>query len=235
MSRLRNQDGFTLMEVLMAVTVGFVVLAATLGLLESSVRLNTGVMSKTDAMQRGRLGMDMVTQDLRSQVCLDFDNAAVVAGDDNSITFYGDFTEDGTRPTKRRLAFDPAKGTITSYVYSAPNSAPSPLKSTDFPTAPTRTQLVLEAVQNQFNTTLNQNVPFFTYWANHLDDDGVYRPSEKLAVPLSATDVKRVARIDVAFLARPTGARNNKQAVNLSDQVAVRHLDPNVSLDPKCV
>ena len=29
MSRLRNQDGFTLMEVLMAVTVGFVVLAAT--------------------------------------------------------------------------------------------------------------------------------------------------------------------------------------------------------------
>ena len=37
------------------------------------------------------------------------------------------------------------------------------------------------------------------------------------------------------FLARPTGATSNKQGVNLNDQVAVRHLDPNVSLDPKCV
>ena len=105
MSRLRNQDGFTVMEVLMAITVGFVVLAATLGLLESSVRLNTGLISKTDAMQRARLAMDMVTQDLRSQVCLDFDDAAVVAGTDDSITFYGDFTEYGTRPKKRKLTF----------------------------------------------------------------------------------------------------------------------------------
>jgi prepilin-type N-terminal cleavage/methylation domain-containing protein len=234
MSRLRDQDGFTLMEVLMAVTVGFVVLAATLGLLESSVRLNTGVISKTDAMQRARLGMDMVTQDLRSQVCLDFDDAAVVAGTSDSITFYGDFTEDGKRPKKRRLTFDPAKGTIVSDVYEAPSSAATPLKATDFPSAPTRSQLVLEAVQNQYDQA-NQKIPFFTYFANRLDPDGVYRPSEKLAVPLSANDVKRVARIDVAFLARPTGAKNNKQAVNLNDQVAVRHLDPNVSLDPKCV
>ena len=33
MRRLREDDGFTIMEVLIAATVGFVVLAATLGLL----------------------------------------------------------------------------------------------------------------------------------------------------------------------------------------------------------
>ena len=235
MTRFRNQDGFTVMEVLMAVTVGFMVLAATLGLLESSVRVNTGVMSKTDAMQRGRLGMDKVTQELRSQVCLDFDNAAVISGSDNTIEFYGDYTEDGTRPIRHKLAFDPTRGTITSYEYKAPTSAALPLKATDFPTAPTKTQLVLEAVGNQFDLAQNKTVPFLTYYANHQDPDGVYRPSEKLAVPLNATDVKRVARIDIAFVARPTGAKNDKQAVGLSDQIAVRHLDPNVSLDPKCV
>lgn len=235
MSRLRNQDGFTLMEMLMAVTVGFVVLAATLGLLESSVRLDTGLMSKTDAMQRSRLGMDKLTQELRSQVCLDYDNAAVVAGDDNSITFYGDYTDQGTRPIKRRITFDPTKGTIIAYAYEAPAGATLPLTTASFPNTPTRTQLVLEAVRNQFDKTLNKNVPFFTYYANRKDADGVYRPSEKLGVPLSAADIKRVARIDIAFLARPTGATNDKQAVNLSDQIAVRHLDPNVSLDPKCV
>ena len=235
MSRFRNQDGFTVMEMLMAVTVGFVVLTATLGLLDSSVRLNVGLMSKTDAMQRARLGMDMVTQDLRSQVCLDYDNAAVISGTDNEITFYGDFTESGTRPVKRRLAFDPTKGTITSYAY-ANNTAPLPLKPADFPTSPTRTNLVLEAVQNQFNLTLNQTVPFFTYYANRKDPaDGIYKPNEKLTTPLSVDDIKRVARIEVAFVARPTGAKDAKRAVNLSDQIMVRHLDPNVSLDPKCV
>ena len=52
--------------------------------------------------------------------------------------------------------------------------------------------------------------------------------------PMSAT-LASLATFAIAFLARPTGAKNNKQAVNLNDQVAVRHLDPNVSLDPKCV
>jgi hypothetical protein len=235
MSRLRNQDGFTVMEMLMAITVGFVVLAATMGLLESSVRLNTGLVSKTDAMQRGRLGMDMVTQSLRSQVCLDYDNPAVISGDDNAITFYGDFTEKGTRPVKRRVTFDPVKGTITSYDFAAP-TAPLPLKPDSFPIAPTRIQLVLEAVGNQFDLKTNKTVPFFTYYANRKDPaDGVYRPNEKLSVPLNADDVKRVARIEVSFVAWPTGAKTPKQAVALTDQIMVRHLDPNVSLDPKCV
>jgi hypothetical protein len=235
MSRLRNQDGFTVMEMLMAITVGFVVLAATMGLLESSVRLNVGLMSKTDAMQRGRVGMDIVTQDLRSQVCLDYDNPAVIAGDDNSVTFYGDFTETGTRPVKRRLTFDPAKGTITSYAF-ANTTAPLPLKPADFPITPTRTNLVLEAVGTLFDLKTNKIVPFFTYYANQKDPvDGVYKPNEKLNVPLSAADVKRVARIEVSFVARPTGAKDDKRAVALNDQIIVRHLDPNVSLDPKCV
>jgi type II secretory pathway pseudopilin PulG len=234
MSRLRNQDGFTVIEMLAAITVGFVVLAATLGLLESSVRLNIGLMSKTDAMQRGRLGMDKLTQELRSQVCLDYDNAAVIAGTSDSITFYGDYTETGARPEKRRIMFDPAKGTITSYAYVA--TANLPLKPASFPAAPTRTQLVLEAVGNLFDLKTNSVVPFFTYYANFKDPvDGVYKPNLKLAVPLNADDVKRVAKIEVSFVAAPTGAKTDKQAVALTDQIVVRHLDPNVSLDPKCV
>jgi hypothetical protein len=235
MSRLRNQDGFTVMEVLTAVTVGFVVLSATLALLESSLRFDLGVMSKTDAMQRGRLAMDSVTQDLRSQVCLDYDNPAVLTGSgEDAVTFYGDFTEQGQRPSKRRLAFDPVKKIIVSYVYAAPVTAPLPLKVTDFPSSPTGTRLVLEDVTRQVAQD-GTNVPFLRYYANRKDADGVYRPNEQLAAPLSADDAKRVARIEISFLSRPTRATDSKQAVNLTDQVMARHLDPNVSLNPKCV
>jgi len=35
---------------------------------------------------------------------------------------------------------------------------------------------------------------------------------------------------------RPTGAKNDKQAVSVSDQIVARHADPNLSVpDPACV
>ena len=140
MSRLRAEDGFTVMELITAMAVGFVLLAATLGLLESSVRLNTGVISKTDAMQRGRLAMDTVTQQLRSQVCLDWDNSAVRAdADDESVTFFADYGEGA--------ASSPSCGRCTTTRRRAGSSSTAPTRRrrsrtrssrTATPTRPTR-------------------------------------------------------------------------------------------------
>ena len=88
MSRLRAEDGMTLTEVLIAATTSFVLLAAVLGLLDNTVKLSSGAMQKTDAMQRGRLAMDRVTQPLRSQVCLDLTTPAILPGATaDSVTF----------------------------------------------------------------------------------------------------------------------------------------------------
>ena len=116
----------------MAAVIGFVVLSATLGLLESSLRLNHGVMAKTDAMQRGRLAMDDVTQQLRSQVCLDGTTladdipvSAIVAGSNaSSVTFYADFTEQRHASVKRRtLTFDTVTKSIRTSTYDAHDAA----------------------------------------------------------------------------------------------------------------
>ncbi len=115
MSRLRSQEGFTLMEMLVAATVGFVILSATLGLLESTLRLDNGVMAKTDAQQRGRLAMDRITQELRSQVCLNLTTPAIlpVKSTADSVTFYSDFGENVKAPPMlRTITFDAASGNI---------------------------------------------------------------------------------------------------------------------------
>ena len=40
----------------------------------------------------------------------------------------------------------------------------------------------------------------------------------------------------MTFVARPTGADNDDKGVNLTDQIMVRHADPNLSVpDPKCI
>ena len=233
-ARLRQEEGFTVMEVLIATLVGFVVLAAAMGLLESTVKLNTGVMGKTDAMQRGRLAMDKITQQLRSQVCLDLDNAAIPQGATNtSVTFYADFSSaDGKKPPqKRTLTFDPAKRTITAQIFKTAVLKPLP---TSYPASPSAVDPVLENV-GLAKDSAGVDLPFLTYYA-YQTVNGHPEPTQLLTTPLNKASAARVARIDINYSVRPTGAKNDKQAISVSDQIVVRHADPNLSVpDPACV
>jgi hypothetical protein len=239
MRRLRDEAGMTVMELAMAMTVGLIVLTGVFTMLDSSVRLNTGVMSKTDAMQRGRLAMDVITQELRSQVCLNnLNNPAIVASKatKDSVTFYSDFSSaDGDKaPEKRALAFDRATGNITTLIYRSTKLKPLPA---DFPLSPAATQLRLENAELARDAA-NQEVPFLRYYAYRWVGD---RPvADDPLVPgangLTAAQAARVARVDISFISRPIGATDGKKGVRLDDQIMVRHADPNLSVpDPKCV
>ena len=236
---LRGEDGFTLMEVIAAMAVGLVVLGATLGLLESSVRLNTGVMAKTDAMQRGRLAMDTITQQLRSQVCLDWEHSAVRQGSDaDTVTFFADFTAGGSKPVRRTLEFDPAARRIVLSRTDPPTPLPNPLVPDSYSATPDAQNLVLENVQLQANAATPEptdTIPFLRYYA-YEEVGGVLRADDELDVPLSEAAAARVARVEVSFFALPTGTTDTAKGVNLSDQVMARHADPNLAVpDPNCV
>jgi hypothetical protein len=191
-------------------------------------------MGKTDAMQRGRLAMDRITQQLRSQVCLDLDNPAIVQGATaSSVTFYVDFSDaDGTRPPeKRTLTLDPATSMITSKIYRTTVLDPKP---GNYPGAPAATEALLENATLRKDTA-GVDIPFLRYWAYTMVN-GHPEPKQELIPPLNAAAAARVARIDINFNARPTGAKNDSKAVGVSDQIAVRHADPNLSVpDPACV
>jgi len=222
---MTREHGFTLPEVLVAALVGFIVLAATLGLLESTLRLSSGVMAKTDAMQRGRLAMDRITQQLRSQVCKDLNTSAVISGDGESISFYADFSDGTKAPDKRVLAMNPVTGDITEAVYQGNGPSGGPYT---FPSTPTRTNLLLE------NAAPQPSRRFLRYYAYPTSATS-RKPDVELPATLGASDARRVARIDVAYISRPTGARDDKNGVHMNDQVVVRHADPNLSIpDPTC-
>jgi prepilin-type N-terminal cleavage/methylation domain-containing protein len=235
MSRLRRQDGFTVMEMVVAMTIGLVVLTATFTLLDSTVRLNSGVLAKTDAMQRGRQAMDTLTQQLRSQVCLDYAHSAVIAGATaNSVTFYADFTKEGVQPVKRTITFDTVKNQIRSARYQAPPNT-TPLLDTSYPASPAATQNVLENIRQSVDKD-NKAVPFLQYFAYATPGAGELVADQVLTPPLSAAQAARVARIEISYLALPTGSKDLTKGVNLTDQIMARHADPNLSVpDPNCI
>jgi hypothetical protein len=245
MRRLRDEAGMTIMEVLTAATVGMIVLLAMFALLDGTVRSNTNVMRKTDAMQRGRLAMDVLTQELRSQVCLEnqADTAVREGATADMVEFYSDFSEgDGQEPsTKRRLWFDPETGDIKTALFMATQQVPT---ADDFTDDPAMMHMRLENAARRLADD-GTEMPFLQYYAYEwVGDPPRPEATERLATPLSALDARRVARIDINFVSQPTGVEDRKKGVDLSDRIMARHSDPNLALwdppitslpDPRCV
>jgi len=66
MSALRRQDGFTLVELLVAMAASLVVFGATLTLLDSYLHQSADATKRLDAQDQARLAVDRIVRDLRN-------------------------------------------------------------------------------------------------------------------------------------------------------------------------
>ena len=138
-------------------------------------------------------------------------------------------------PKKRTLAFDAATGNITESVLEGLGTDPGPYT---YLTAPKKSVIFENAArQTKVVAGVPTTVPFLSYYAYETTGTPpVLRTTQVLTPPLTAAQAARVARIDIAFAARPTGAKNGKDSTDIEDQITVRHADPNLTVpDPMCV
>jgi prepilin-type N-terminal cleavage/methylation domain-containing protein len=66
MSAIRRQDGFTLVELLVAMVLALVVFGATLTILDSYLHQSAAATKRFDAQDRARLAVDRIVRDLRN-------------------------------------------------------------------------------------------------------------------------------------------------------------------------
>ncbi len=220
MTRLREERGFTLVELLMGMIIGLMVLFAGLLLMDRSTQLAGNTRQRVDATQRGRLAMDAITQELRSEVCLDPTTVPIAAASDTSITFYADTGDANAVPQKHVISLTGGNLVLQKYV-----GAGSPVV---FPATPTSTRTLLE------NVSLVPGTPLFAYYQWGAGNPTL--PDAQLVSPLATTDLDNVVKIDVTFVALPDrGFKNTKGSATLDDAVFVRladATDPNRG--PRC-
>lgn len=232
---MRREDGFTVIELLVALAIGVVVFTGAMAVMSTEFTQSNGTVERTDAMQRGRIVLDQVTRLLRSQSC-GTGVSRVVSGSDNSITFYADLNDGApattggppqSRPVQHTIALDTA-GRITDTTIPGTGSVASGYRFTG--TATTRT--LGEAVYADPGqpaagaTPAVAGTPFLTYWGYPTPLTKPYVPSASLGSPLTTSTVRRVAKIGVTFLAQPTRTRSTDHGTLLQDQVEVRAADP---------
>jgi len=197
---MTDEAGFSLVELLTAMTVGVIVMFAALAVMDGSWRVQAKTVDGIDTTDRGRRAIDRITQLLDGRVCLSAATASaqgsVVSATDDSIEFYASVTND-TAPRlvveRRRLTYRPASSDILLETWTG--TAPPPTAPPANTTTPT-TSLQLVA-----GVAPTGGEPVFRYYA--LDGTPAL-PTLQLATPITvAANRDSVVLVKVSF--RATG------------------------------
>ena len=216
-----DQRGFTLVELMAAISIGMIILLAAWTIIDRSAAAADEVSDRVNTTQRGRIAMEEITEQLRSQVCLpedvsdttlDDSKTALISGNANEVTFYSDFGGENSLPERRRISY--AGGKVTEQLWRPTGTAPDWV----YPASPTRTRTLgtgLAPVE-----VSGQPQPIFRYFAYNNQQSPT--PSLALTVPLSTLDLSRTVKIDVAFSSKPERKRHDAVASTQEGSVFVR-------------
>lgn len=223
-SRLRDERGFTLVEVMVALAIGLVVSTATLAIVIVSVHLGSNYTDRVDANQQGRLAMERITQALNSS-CVTPNQAPILAGSTaNTVMFYSG-TSDAPGPAPNELTI-----ALTATVGN-----PAPLTMTTQPLAGTAPN---------WGATGSSSASTLALWAAPTVQNGVaepvfsYYPYGSAGVVsttaftlgssgLTAAQAAATAMVGISFQVLPTDAWSaTGRAVDFSDSVVFRLTPP---------
>jgi prepilin-type N-terminal cleavage/methylation domain-containing protein len=213
---MSDERGFSLTELLVAMFIGMIILLAAFMLLDRSFTASGQVADRSEALQRGRLAMDLITRQLRSQVCVG-NTVPIVSGTDTAITFYADMSDGSTPIKKRTLSYDTITDTITESVVPGAGTYPA----LTFTGAASSVPLLTKVDQILDGTPPTTPRPIFRYYGYTVG--GTSGALDLLTTPLSTASLSRVAVIKVGF--RSFAARtvmNDKDSAVLEDDVYVR-------------
>jgi prepilin-type N-terminal cleavage/methylation domain-containing protein len=222
--RAKAQAGFTVVELLVAMTILGVVAVGAMTLIEVVMRQGRGVLDRTESAQRGRLVLDQMTRQIRSQVCPNVSTKGLVAATPNALTFYADLSDGSSPapPAKRTLEYEPATKRILERVYRADG------------TTVARERVLLQNVVPAKDPEEPAAAARFFKYSAYLDSSttGALQP---LADTPPAADLPRISVVKVNLGVYPHGTTDAKAMTALNDRVALRNADPNATNnDPTC-
>jgi hypothetical protein len=223
MTRARSEAGFSLVELLASMVIGVVVILASWMIVDASGKLSTRTTNRVDAYQRGRLALDQVAAELRSQVCLPGGVAPIVpiVTGPNDVWFYNNTGDQDAAPQQRHISF--INGTIREELWTANFAGP-----------PTSTRLLLTDVAPLPKSPGPGNEPFFRYLG--FDANLPAAVNQEVPTPVSALNAPKVVQVDITFVARPSRASaSSAQDSVFKQSVYFRTADPtDPAKGPRC-
>lgn len=224
-----DESGFTLVELLAAMSIGLIVLMASFLLLDRATAVSQEIANRQDALQRGRVAMERIVRELRSQVCLGDETEPITAANSNSVTFFLDLSDGSKEVEQRTIRYDPASKNLYEDLYVASGVYPDLVFG-----APVETRLLVGGVEPIVEAGGTQR-PILRYYA--FAAGGQPGDLELMTMPLSNDDKIRTVVVKVGFTVLPDRQRpENREATTLESDIYVRLADPSRPLEgPRCI
>lgn len=212
---VKDERGYTLVELMVGMVVALVVLGAILEMVQVATGDQNRVSEHVIANQRGRPAMNRLIDTLHS-ACVSSGLAPVREGSsDSSLIVYSKAGEAVT-PTPNRFVFSFSEGTLAEAVAEGSGEEPS---DWTFGAESSPRQLV-DGVSAAEVGEPEEALPYFRYFAY----EGGQVASTPLSTPLTEEEAATVVQVDIAFTVAPrAGAVSDPSAlVTLTDSATLR-------------
>ncbi|HUO74461.1 MAG TPA: type II secretion system protein [Solirubrobacteraceae bacterium] len=213
-----DEQGFSLVELMVAVAAGIVVMAALFTILQVTLLQTSRTMTKVSATQRARTALETIENELHS-ACIASQETPIQGGasgsqqsDDNNLVFVSQYGAALTPvPIEHKITFDSTSGTLKEYTYSVSGTNPSNWVFSSTPTS-SAGKVLLTNVQASGTTAAFQYFAYEPYTDSNGNTDmmlmdgsspvpgtaAVPNP-DPLTTPLSVNDASQTAEIILTF------------------------------------
>lgn len=213
---MRDERGYTLVELLVGSMVSLVILGAILAMVQVATGNQSRVSQHVIANQRGRPVMDRLINMLNS-ACVSPGLAPVREGSTESSLILYSKSGSAVSPVPDRHTVSFAEGKLTETVAVGSGTEPS---DWTFGT-PSSPMLLLDAVSSPVQVgEPAESVPLFRYYAY----EGGHVATSPLPTPLNATNAAKTVQVNIAFKVAPSVASVSVKgaAVTLTDATTLR-------------
>ncbi len=232
--RLRDERGYTLIELLFATLAGLVVSAAALAIIISALTFSINDGDRADASQQAGVAMEHIVQALNSSCVVGVGVSPLVGAtasttstgstsagpsSGNSLTFYSSLADTPTisNPNEIVVYLSAPNGPLdmATYQYSTGLTGYSP--------TPTSTLVLVPHADPPGSTgATGSTTPIFTYYG-YDPTTGTLSDQYSSSPNLGVTNAAQTSQVGIAFQSQPSdGNHPVGAAVDLSDTVVLR-------------
>jgi prepilin-type N-terminal cleavage/methylation domain-containing protein len=228
----RDQSGFTLTELLAAISIGVILLMAAFTLLDRASSASQEISDRQDAVQRGRQAMELVVRQLRSQVCLGDEEEPITYATGDQVTFYADLSDGSKNIQRRTLFYDAASKNLIEQIY--PGAGEYPLLS--FSSTPAEERVIARRVEPIRDGGAPRD--FFRFYGFKLGGGpGELEQLRNGGNDLTADQKASTVLVKVGFVVLPDRERpRDRDALTMESDIYVRIADPSKPAEgPACI
>jgi prepilin-type N-terminal cleavage/methylation domain-containing protein len=212
---MSGERGFTMIELMVGITVSLVMLGAIMSIVQVATRSQDRVAERVAANQRARPAMTRIIDRLHS-ACISPGIAPIQKDSSDTTMIFYSKSGASVSPIPDRYVVSLSGDDLIESRYAATTTSPP----WTFNASPADTDTLVEGITTGNINNPATSVPIFRYYAY----EGGAVSEKPLTTPLSSTDAARAVQVQVAFTTAPSAKYNDAydSSLMLTDSATLR-------------